>query len=430
MTKKRQNKKAKQGSKKANKRVKESKSNHQREVEKEMERLEKQEELYCLKKQENKKPTTQYYGIFNGPDKDQDGNQNKRSGDEEKSNNRYKILEVEDRMEVSKDSDSSDDDIELGRKEENDQKAAKKKVIEHSSDKEETTQDTNDDDDTVKIVTVVNGEGIEGDKVGRNKTPERTRKESENPLSIDSEATNPTMNKNSTKRVCGKEVGKSCEKRKKEREIRAKKQLQMPIEIKRNHRLIYSLKLAVQKNSDPMKTMQHILRDWFKRVREHSPSFVVYKWKDETYSQAITCADSINANVFHMKQYFSGVRPKEENGFIWSTIHAGHNKVYDSIKKNNSWWLSKTDSGMFKKNLQFHDTERPIWLLWSHEQLDNEALKEKWDEKALEMYGEEFPMALNHTYVSDGAGFKESKGKKKDELKALHVETPKDKVEK
>ena len=169
MTKKRQNKKVKQGSKKANKRVKESKSNHQREVEKEMERLEKREELYRLKKQENKKPTTQYYRIFNGPDEDQDGNQNERSGDEEKSNNRYKILEVEDRMEVSKDSDSSDDDIELGRKEENDQKAAKKKVIEDSSDEEETTQDTNDDDDSVKIVTVVNGEGIEGDKVGRKK---------------------------------------------------------------------------------------------------------------------------------------------------------------------------------------------------------------------------------------------------------------------
>ena len=39
----------------------------------------------------------------------------------------------------------------------------------------------------------------------------------------------------------------------------AMKQLQLPIEIRRNNRVIYSLRLKVTKTTDPLKTMQHAL---------------------------------------------------------------------------------------------------------------------------------------------------------------------------
>ena len=175
-------------------------------------------------------------------------------------------------------------------------------------------------------------------------TPRQKKKEHENVSSIDSEATNLTNNKNNTKST----------------NPRAKKQLQMPIEIQSNHRIIYSLKLFVNKLQNPMKTMQSVLREWFKEMRKCSPSFVVYKWKEETFSQAITCTETITANVYQMKQYFSGIRPKVDGRHMWATIHAGHDEVYEAIKDNTSWWLAKTDSGLYKKNLQFHDTVKPI----------------------------------------------------------------------
>ena len=66
--------------------------------------------------------------------------------------------------------------------------------------------------------------------------------------------------------------------------------------------------------------------------RNKEPSFVAHKWKDKIFSQVITCADSITANVFQMKQYFSGIRLKADSGYMWLAIHTGHDKVYKAIK--------------------------------------------------------------------------------------------------
>ena len=107
---------------------------------------------------------------------------------------------------------------------------------------------------------------------------------------------------------------------------------------------------------------------------------------------------------------------------MWPTIHAGHDEIYEPIKDNTSWWLAKTDSGLYKKNLQFHDTAKPIWLLWSHERLDNNALKEAWGEKTEELYGEKIPMGVNFAPVKDGSLYKENENIT---LKALHIEAPK-----
>ena len=83
------------------------------------------------------------------------------------------------------------------------------------------------------------------------------------------------------------------------------KQLQLPVEIRRNNRVIYSLRLKVTKTTDPLKTMQHALREWFKMMKQCSPSFVVYKWKDQTFQSAITSTNNITANPFQMKIFLT-----------------------------------------------------------------------------------------------------------------------------
>ena len=160
-------------------------------------------------------------------------------------------------------------------------------------------------------------------------------------------------------------------------------------------------------------------------MRKCAPSFVVYKWKDNTFSQAITCANSITANVFEMKQYFFRINPTFEEKGLWSTIHAGHDEPTKAIKDNSTFWFRAKNSGMFKKNLQFHNTSKHLWLLWSHERMDTNALKEELEKRSTALYGKKLPMALTLTYVKDRTPF----GKKRqDDLKALHIESPTEKL--
>ena len=84
--------------------------------------------------------------------------------------------------------------------------------------------------------------------------------------------------------------------------------------------------------------------------------------------------------------------------------------------------VSKNGFGTIQRKLQFHDTAKPIWLLWSHKRLDNNALKEAWSEEAEKCYGEKIPMGVNFAPVKDGSLYKVNK---KISLKALHVEAPK-----
>ena len=214
----------------------------------------------------------------------------------------------------------------------------------------------------------------------------------------------------------------------KEKVTRATKQTTLTNEIKRNNKIIYSLKLRCPKTKDPMKTMQDKLRKWFKEMNKCSPSFIVYKWKDETFSKAITCLDSISSNIYEMKHYFNRISPVVEEGDMWCSIHAGHDEEAEDIRENTAWWFKHKRSGMYKKNLQFHKTATPNWLLWSHERIDTKALLSEIEARAEKLYGVKIPMALRFTYIKDGGPWK--KRTTQEGLKGLHVECPKDKVEK
>ena len=161
-----------------------------------------------------------------------------------------------------------------------------------------------------------------------------------------------------------------------------------------------------------MKTMQEKLREWFKEMNKCSPSFIVYKWKDETFLSAITCSDSISANIYEMKHYFFRISPVVEEGDMWCTIHAGHDEEAEDIKENTAWWYKHKRSGMYKKNLQFHEHATPNWLLYSHDRIDTEELLSAIDARVIRLYGEKIPIALRFTFIKDGGPWKKKISKK------------------
>ena len=81
-------------------------------------------------------------------------------------------------------------------------------------------------------------------------------------------------------------------------------------------------------------------------MKQCSPSFVVYKWKDQTFQSAITSKNNITANQFQMKIFFDNLKPRAEAGNIWCNITAGHDKSSKLIKEIIDWWFQMQDCGM------------------------------------------------------------------------------------
>ena len=144
----------------------------------------------------------------------------------------------------------------------------RRKVIESS---DESSIEMELDGDSVnnckaELVKITNVVDLVSDKEESNppKSPTVTTSEKQTELkSVDSEATNPTNNKDGTKAPVNSRAKKQL-KMTKEKVMRATKQTTLTNEIKRNNKIIYSLKLRCPKTKDPMKTMQDKLREWFK----------------------------------------------------------------------------------------------------------------------------------------------------------------------
>ena len=220
------------------------------------------------------------------------GNTHTGSTDSEGDQNQYEQLNDEfgdddDASTERMDEEDSDEDFKIvqSKKKKN---RTKEKIIDDSDEDEvlEPCSETENEDSTLEALEVVENLPTDQDSVNTNKTPTAgVREDSDLQKSVESDATNPTNNKDGTKgntTTPAKKQLKMPKNKKISKELNMKKST-LTKEIKRNHKIIYSLKLHCPKIKDPMKSMQEKLREWFKEMTKCSPSFIVYKWKDESF---------------------------------------------------------------------------------------------------------------------------------------------------
>ena len=217
----------------------------------------------------------------------------------------------------------------------------------------EFANNKDEDDDTVMVTKVVKTSEMDDKDNDSVKTSENTKHKDKEIPSADFDTTHPTNNKDCTKGSHNPCIRKQLQlPMDKIKEAPTMKQLKLTKEMERDDRIIYLLKLQCPKSKDPIKTMKDKLREWFKEMNKCSPSFVVYKWKDMTFSKAITCSNCITANIYEMKHYFYRIFPVVDESDIWCTIHAGHNKEAEDIKENTAWW--------YKLKKTYNSTRQPL----------------------------------------------------------------------
>ena len=153
-----------------------------------------------------------------------------------------------------------------------------------------------------------------------------------------------------------------------------RKQKRKPAKIIRKNNIFYTVKLYTKGGGKPLKTLQLVLRTWFKTMKSGANSTVIYKPGSKNTSTAITSPMDISSNLQQLWKCFIGICPRTNPGDIWFQVKIGINKSEDEFHANTAWWFQDSQSAMFKKALQEHNTVRELWLLFSHERMNLEDL--------------------------------------------------------
>lgn len=147
--------------------------------------------------------------------------------------------------------------------------------------------------------------------------------------------------------------------------------------IKRTHDGLYSLKLPTNDNKNAAAEMQRALTEWFREMKEVDSSIVIYDWKNDTKTRAITKTTEITAKVAPMKHFFYQILPRSTKGFMWCSVHIGHDGLASELDEGMEWWYEEKKGGFYKRALQYKDSIQIAWLLYSHEKVDRDLLTEK-----------------------------------------------------
>ena len=179
--------------------------------------------------------------------------------------------------------------------------------------------------------------------------------------------------------------------------------------IMRNNDGLYTLKLSVKNNDNAAAEMKRSITEWFKEMKEVDPSFIIYDWKNNDMSRAISKSTEITSKVAAMRHFFSGVRPRSKAGPIWMNIHIGHDEFPSELDEGVDWWYKDNKARLYKKALQYKDSIQVSWLLYSHEKVDRDGLLERLTSKCNAMWNKNIPMALSWSQIRDGTFNKPNK---------------------
>ena len=205
--------------------------------------------------------------------------------------------------------------------------------------------------------------------------------------------------------------------------------------IQRKIRTIFTLKIRINKNEDSVKELFSQTKKWFDKLQQVDKRAIVYAYNDKEPTSALMSSTELPDDYAVYKNFFSGTKTQEEEGWTWATIWLGHDMPLESLLESMGKWSRKTMTWMFAKHLQEKDTVKEYFLLWSTGNLDAKLLhKNVMDTINAAPDGREysFAFAWNAVKGEDNNIIRRPKAFKGERdsdriVRALHIEVPRSK---
>jgi|GEM_PF-3693808 len=201
-------------------------------------------------------------------------------------------------------------------------------------------------------------------------------------------------------------------------------------QIQRAYRTYFGVKLDIPDNDDGTTTMIKQTALLFTELQRIDPKAIIYAYDDDIPIHAIRTPQDLPDNNITFREFFLNAYPREQKGFIWTTIWLGHDKSTDFILENMKIWSKMKSSLIFAKPLQVKKSVRDYFLLWSTGRMDKDKLHDGVTAAIKSFTKTQYQFAFSWIALKNSDGNYLRLAKKElngnQFVKALHIEVPED----
>ena len=147
----------------------------------------------------------------------------------------------------------------------------------------------------------------------------------------------------------------------------------------RKHMFRYDIKLDVApcEAKDSLSALSKVLLDIWTALRDADKKLVIYPWKEGSSFPPLQKTKEMPTTLPDIARYFDRAFPRKAGGTTYVSVYLGHEKAFNKLHEEVSWWFTNHGFGWYLKALQCERSMCIGWLLYSTLDMDKDQLADE-----------------------------------------------------
>jgi hypothetical protein len=139
----------------------------------------------------------------------------------------------------------------------------------------------------------------------------------------------------------------------------------------------FELRLTVPASSpdDALKVMTDTISKILAKIWESDKKAQVVPWYNDSKAPHLKRLEDIPNTISAIRQYFPRLAPNAKGGTKFSSIRLRLSIPAATLKEDIDWYLRDNKHGLYIAQIQAETVDTILWLLWSHDMIDTDALR-------------------------------------------------------
>jgi hypothetical protein len=183
----------------------------------------------------------------------------------------------------------------------------------------------------------------------------------------------------------------------------------------------FKLRLTIPASSsdDAFKAMTDTISKILAKIWESDKKAQVVPWYNDSKAPLLKRLEDIPNTISAIRQYFPRLTPNSKGGTKFSSIRLRLSIPAATLKEDIDWYLRDNKHGLYIAQIQAETVDTILWLLWSHDMIDTDALRLSMEAHVANAMNVEIPIGLRWRIIQ-----LDQPGRIPDDeaVKALHID--------
>ena len=128
----------------------------------------------------------------------------------------------------------------------------------------------------------------------------------------------------------------------------------------------YTLNFEIPKENKGTDGLRKYFAEIFQEMTNYCQSICLLPWDADDYSNKITDSEKLPHTITQLQKYFSGARPQDQGGYVFSRIRLGFPVQTDrkTFEADIQGWCKNRSIRLFEASVQHANVRSCGWLVY------------------------------------------------------------------